>query len=237
MGYAGYGYGFDPTYLVYLLPGLLLSMWAAFLVRSRFKRYSQVALSTGLTGAEVAARILRAAGIGNVRIEETPGFLSDHYDPGDKVLRLSPDVFQGNSVAAAGVAAHEVGHAIQDAEAYAWMGIRQKLVNPARIGSQAGVWLAAIGLAINSAGLAWVGVILFSAIVAFQLVTLPVEINASSRAKLRLQAAGIAVTAADAEGVEKVLNAAALTYLAAALTSIMQLLYFVMRILGQRDRD
>ncbi len=230
----GYGYGFDTTYLAYLLPGVLLSMWAAFLVRSRFKRYSKVALSTGLTGAEVAARILRAAGISNVRIEETPGFLSDHYDPSEKVLRLSPDVFQGNSVAAAGVAAHEVGHAIQDAEAYAWMGIRQKLVNPARIGSQAGVWLAAIGLAINSAGLAWVGVILFSAIVAFQLVTLPVEFNASSRAKLRLQSAGIAVTATDAEGVEKVLNAAALTYLAAALTSIMQLLYFVMRILGQR---
>ena len=210
----GYGYGFDTTYLAYLLPGLLLSMWAAFLVRSRFKRYSKVALSTGLTGAEVAARILRAAGISNVRIEETPGFLSDHYDPSEKVLRLSPDVFQGNSVAAAGVAAHEVGHAIQDAEAYAWMGIRQRLVTPA--------------------GLAWVGVILFSAIVAFQLVTLPVEFNASSRAKLRLQSAGIAVTATDAEGVEKVLNAAALTYLAAALTSIMQLLYFVMRILGQR---
>ena len=232
-----YGYGYDTTYLAYLLPGILLSMWAAFLVRSRFKRYSEVGLSTGLTGAEVAARILRAANITNVRIEQTPGFLSDHYDPTEKVLRLSPDVYNGASVAAAGVAAHEVGHAIQDAEAYAWMGIRQKLVNPARIGSQAGIWLAAIGLAIQSTGLAWVGVILFSAIVAFQLVTLPVELNASSRAKARLKLAGIAVTAADEEGVAKVLNAAALTYLAAALTSVMQLLYFVLRIMGQRDRD
>lgn len=231
-----YGY-YDTTYLAYLLPGMLLAMFASFLVRSRFKRYSQVALSTGLTGAEVAAQILRSANITNVRIEETPGFLSDHYDPTDKVLRLSPDVYHGNSVAAAGVAAHEVGHAIQDAEAYAWMGLRQKMVNPARIGSSAGVWLAVIGIAIHSTGLAWLGVILFSAIVAFQVVTLPVEINASNRAKLRLKSAGIAITADDEEGVSKVLNAAALTYIAAALTSILQLLYFVMRIMGQRDRD
>jgi Zn-dependent membrane protease YugP len=223
---------FDPRYLLFVGPGLILSALAAWYVRSTFRRFSEVPLSTGITGAEAAARVLAAAGVGDVRIEPTEGMLSDHYDPAAKVLRLSQDVFYGRSVSAAGVAAHEAGHAIQHAEGYALMKARQALVLPARIGSQLSIFVIIAGMALHMMGLAWAGVFLFSAIFLFELVTLPVEINASSRAKHRLAAAGL-IGPGDAEGVSKVLNAAALTYVAALVTTALQLLYFVTRIRNQ----
>lgn len=226
---------FDPQYLIFVGPGFLLSMIAAWYVRSSFRRWSEVPLSSGVTGAEAAVAVLRSAGVRDVRVEPTEGFLTDHYDPSARVLRLSPDVYYGRSVSAAGVAAHEAGHAIQHHEKYALMGVRQALVMPARIGSQLSIFVIILGLALQAFSLAWLGVFLFSAILLFELVTLPVEINASSRAKKRLLAAGIAGPQ-DAEGVSRVLNAAALTYLAALITTALQLLYFVSRIRSAEDR-
>jgi uncharacterized protein len=220
---------FDPRYLLFVGPGIVLSLLASWYVRSTFRRYAEVPLSTGVSGAQAAAAVLEAAGVHDVRIEPTEGFLSDHYDPSEKVLRLSPEVYRGRSVSAAGVAAHEAGHAIQHAERYGLMTVRQALVLPARIGSQLSLIVIMLGLALHALGLAWLGVFLFSGIFLFELVTLPVEINASTRARQRLEAAGL-VTAADAEGVERVLRAAALTYLAALITTALQLLYFVTRI-------
>jgi Zn-dependent membrane protease YugP len=223
---------FDPRYLIFVGPGLLLSAFAAWYVRSTFARYAQVPLSSGVSGAQAAAEVLRAAGVNDVRIETSDGFLSDHYDPSQKVLRLSPDVYAGRSVSAAGVAAHEAGHAIQHAEGYGLMTVRQALVWPARLGSQLSIFVIIAGLALHALNLAWFGVFLFSGIFLFELVTLPVEINASSRARQRLAAAGL-VSADDAEGVHKVLRAAALTYVAALVTTALQLLYFVGRIRNQ----
>ncbi|HZS41534.1 MAG TPA: zinc metallopeptidase [Polyangia bacterium] len=220
---------FDPQYFLFVVPGLLLSMFAAWYVRSTFRRYSQVPLARGLTGAQAAEAVLRGAGVYDVRIEATSGFLSDHYDPREKVLRLSADVYGGRSVAAAGVAAHEAGHAIQHARGYGLMTVRQALVMPARIGSQLSFFVIVIGLALHAMGVAWFGVLLFSAIFLFELVTLPVEVNASTRARQRLESAGL-VTAQDAEGVHRVLRAAALTYVAALVSTALQLLYFITRI-------
>src|SRR4051812_10619728 len=220
---------FDPRYFLFVGPGLVLSALAAWYVRSTFARYAQMPLSTGLSGAEAAAAVLRASGVNDVRIEPSDGFLSDHYDPSHKVLRLSPDVYAGRSVSAAGVAAHEAGHAIQHAERYGLMTVRQALVMPARIGSQLSIFVIIAGLALHALNLAWFGVLLFAGIFLFELVTLPVEINASSRAKQRLAAAGL-IGPSDADGVEKVLRAAALTYVAALMTTALQLLYFVTRI-------
>jgi Zn-dependent membrane protease YugP len=223
---------FDPRYLIFVGPGLLLSALAAWYVKSTFARFAEVPVSTGISGAEAAAGVLRAAGVHDVRIEPVQGFLSDHYDPSEKVLRLSADVYAGRSVSAAGVAAHEAGHAIQHAEGYGLMTVRQALVMPARIGSQISIFVIIAGLALHALGLAWLGVFLFSAIFLFELVTLPVELNASARARQRLLSTGL-VTAADADGVQRVLRAAALTYVAALVTTALQLLYFVGRIRDQ----
>lgn len=227
---------FDPLYLLFLLPGLALSLWAQFKVKSTFNRYSQVRPQSGMTGAEAAASLIRHRGVEGVRIEETSGFLSDHYDPFRRVLRLSPDVYHGQSLAALGVAAHEAGHAIQHARAYGPLKWRSLLVQPASIGSNFGLILASIGIALNMASLSTVGIVLFSAAVLFTLVTLPVEFDASKRAVVALQELRI-VTPSEAAGSRAVLNAAALTYVAAAVTAILQLLYFLMRagLLGRRD--
>jgi Zn-dependent membrane protease YugP len=223
---------FDPRYLLFVGPGLVLSALAAWYVKSTFRRFSEVPLSSGVSGAQAAAAVLRAAGVNDVRIEPTQGFLSDHYDPSAKVLRLSPDVYEGRSVSAAGVAAHEAGHAIQHAEGYGLMTVRQALVMPARIGSQLSMIAIVLGITLHFLGLAWLGVFLFSTIFLFELVTLPVEINASSRARQRLAAAGL-LTADDSDGVARVLRAAALTYVAALVTTALQLLYFISRIRDQ----
>jgi len=223
---------FDPTYFLFVGPGILLSLLASWYVRSTFRRFSQVALSNGLTGAEVAAAILQRAGVRGVQIEPVDGVLSDHYDPSAKVLRLSADVYHGRSISAAGVAAHEVGHAIQDATGYRLMALRQHLVMPARIGSQLGLLMVMAGLFLHMLQLAWVGVFLFSAIFLFELVTLPVEIDASSRAKQRLVSSGL-VTASEGEAVGRVLRAAAFTYVASLISTALQLLYFVTKIRDQ----
>lgn len=227
----------DPLYMAVLVVGFALSGLASLWTRSAFHRFSRVPIGRGLTGAEVAARILRAEGITGVRIEPVQGFLSDHYDPGARALRLSPDVYSGRSISAAGVAAHEVGHALQDAQGYAPMRLRQALVPVANLGTNLGLWITVLGVVIGASGLAAVGVALFAAFVLFTLVTLPVELDASWRARRTLERHEI-LDRAELAGVSAVLTAAAATYLAAAVSAVLQLLYWLMRagLLGGRDR-
>lgn len=229
---------FDLQYLFFLVPGVLLSLWASYHVKSTFRRYSEVGSVRGFSGAEAAAELIRKRGIEGVRIEETPGFLSDHYDPSHRVLRLSPDVFHGRSLASLGVAAHEAGHAIQHAKGYGPLKFRSWIVKPAMIGSNLSSILLTIGFAVNVTGLVWVGIVLFSAGVLFTLVTLPVEFDASKRAVNALQEIGV-ITAPEVPGTSAVLRAAAMTYVAAAITAILQLVYFLMRagFLGGRQED
>lgn len=227
---------FDPMYLLALLPGLLLSMWASHRVKSTYRRYSEVGARSGLTGAETAHELMRRAGIRDVRIEPVQGVLSDHYDPSHKVLRLSSDVYQGRSLSAIGVAAHEAGHALQHATGYAPLELRSLVVRPAMIGSNLGITIAGIGLLLQTTAMIWLGILLFSAFVVFTLITLPVEFNASSRALATLKDTGILV-GPELDGASAVLNAAAMTYVASAASAIIQLLYFVWRagLLGGRD--
>ncbi len=229
---------FDPMYFLFLAPGLLLSFWASFKVKSTFKQYSRVPAQSGLSGAQAARELLRQKGINDVTVEEVQGFLSDHYDPSHKVLRLSPDVFRGRSLASLGVAAHEAGHAIQHATGYGPLKFRSWVVKPAQIGSNLGGILCAVGIGLASTQMVWAGVILFSAFVIFTLITLPVEFNASNRAVAVLENSGM-ITRAEVGGTRAVLNAAAMTYVAGAISAIMQLLYFLIRagILGGRRDD
>lgn len=229
---------FDPLYLLFALPGLALSLWAQFRVKSTFARYSQVQAQSGMSGAEAARELIRQRGVAGVRIEETPGALSDHYDPFHKVLRLSQDVYHGRSLAALGVAAHEAGHAIQHARAYGPLKFRSLLVRPANLGSNLGVLLAVVGMALQASSLTLIGILLFSAAVLFTLVTLPVEFDASRRAVIALRELGM-VTPNEAGGAKAVLDAAALTYVAAALSAVLQLLYFLLRsgLLGGRRQS
>jgi uncharacterized protein len=230
---------FDPMYFVFLAPGLLLSMWASWKVKATFAEYSQVRAASGLSGAQAAAELMRRKGIRDVTVEEVDGFLSDHYDPGAKVLRLSSAVYRGNSLASLGVAAHEAGHAIQHATGYGPLKFRSWVVKPAQIGSNLGGILAGIGLTMASTKMVWAGVVLFSAFVVFTLVTLPVEFNASSRAVAVLEQEGM-IARSEVDGTRAVLNAAALTYVAGAVSAIMQLLYFLIRsgiLGGSRDDD
>lgn len=219
---------FDPLYLVFMLPGFALSMWASFKVKSTFNEYSQVRALSGMSGAEAATELLRRNGIHDVTVEPVEGFLSDHYDPFHKALRLSPDVYHGRSLAALGVAAHEAGHALQHATAYGPLKFRSLVVKPAQIGSNLGMILAGLGAAMASAQMIWAGIILFSAFVLFTLVTLPVEFNASSRAVAVLEQSGM-IRPSERDGTKAVLNAAAMTYVAGAISAVMTLLYFVVR--------
>lgn len=229
---------FDPLYLLVALPGLALSMWASFKVKSTFKRYSEVRSRSGLSGAEAARELLRLRGVRDVRVEPVEGFLSDHYDPGARVLRLSPDVYNGTSLASLGVAAHEAGHALQHATGYGPLKFRSWVVKPAMLGSNLGMYVLMGGLMLNISGLIWVGIVMFSAFVIFTLITLPVEFNASSRAVEALQGAGM-ITAQEAPGTKAVLNAAALTYVAAAISAVLQLLYLLWRagVFGRRGEE
>ncbi len=219
---------FDPVYLLIMAPAFIFSLITSFWVKSAFRKYSKVATASGLTGAQAAARVLRSGNVNDVQIEATRGFLSDHYDPSKKVLRLSPDVYQGRSVASIGVAAHEAGHAIQDAAGYFPMRVRTAIVPLASIGSNISWWLLIGGAILGMAGLIKIGAILFTAVVAFQIVTLPVEINASRRALAAISSSGI-LLAQEQAGARKVLTAAAMTYVAAAATAILTLLYFLLR--------
>jgi uncharacterized protein len=229
---------FDPTYLLFLAPGLLLSLWASMRVKSTFAHYSQVPSRSGMTGADAARELLRRQNILDVQIQPVEGFLSDHYDPGSKTLRLSPDVFHGRSLSALGVAAHEAGHAIQHAHGYGPLAFRSLVVRPAMLGSNLGMMVMGIGIMLHTTGMVWLGVAMFSAFVVFTLVTLPVEFNASSRAVAALVDTAI-ISSAEAADTKKVLDAAALTYVAAAISAVMQLLYYLMRsgILGGSQNE
>lgn len=236
---------FDPLYLILAAPGLLLGMWAQWRVRSTFGRYSQVAAGHGATGAAVAQSILRTERIDGVRIEQTSGVLSDHYSPTERTLRLSRDVYSGRSIAAAGVAAHEVGHAIQHARSYPFLGMRSTLVPVVQFASPFAVPIIVVGFMLSSfsgggAGelVTLAGLALFAMVVLFQLVTLPVEIDASRRALAALRAGGTMSTA-ELEAAGDVLRAAAWTYVAAAVSSLLTFLYFLIRsgLLGGRRND
>ena len=228
---------FDPMYLVFLAPGILLALWAQLRVQSAYQEASRIPARSGLTGAQAADALLRRAGVPGVDIEPVEGFLSDHYVPGQKVLRLSPAVYAGRSLAAVGIAAHESGHAIQDARRYPLLVLRSALVPVANVGSSLSWIIIMVGFALAS--LAWVkvGILAFSTTVVFQLVNLPVEFDASRRARLALVQGGLVTPEEDAE-VKRVLDAAALTYVAATLTAILTLLYFLFRsglLGGRRD--
>ncbi|MFN2103892.1 MAG: zinc metallopeptidase [Candidatus Promineifilaceae bacterium] len=226
---------FDPRYLLFALPGLLLGLWAQTRVRGAFNKYQKVRTLRGLTGAQVARALLDEQGLSHVAIEETQGRLSDHYDPRSQVLRLSPEVYRSQSVAAAGIAAHELGHALQDSRGYAPLKLRSAIVPATQFGSMLAPMLFIAGLILNITPLAWAGVILFGVAVVFTLVTLPVEFDASRRAKQLLTSSGVLV-GDEMEGVNKVLDAAALTYVAAAVSSIGQFVYYVMLLGGGRRR-
>jgi len=228
---------FDPLYLVFALPALALGLWAQMRVRSAFNKYSKVRAGTGVTGAQAARRILDANGLRNVDVERVQGFLSDHYDPRSKTLRLSPQVFDTPSLAAVGVAAHEAGHAIQDQNNYAPLQIRSLMVPTVQFGSWLGPIIFFIGFIMSSAvgtTIAWIGLILFGLTALFAVVTLPVEFDASRRAKKLLVSQNV-LTSQEVRGVDKVLDAAALTYVAAALQAIMTLLYYAFLLMGRRD--
>jgi Zn-dependent membrane protease YugP len=230
--------------MLLVLPGVALAMIAQWKVKSAFSRGSQIGTQRGWTGAQVAQSILDAEGIRDVSIEPVEGHLSDHYDPSHKVLRLSPDVYSGRSVAAAGVAAHEVGHAIQHAHGYGPLAIRNAIVPMAGFGSNLGVLMAMVGIGMFMSGIrmgqtiALIGCALFTMVVIFQIVNLPVEFNASSRARQVLLANGLVTQVEDGE-IKRVLNAAAMTYVAATITAILQLIYFLIRsgVLGGRRDD
>jgi Zn-dependent membrane protease YugP len=219
---------FDPMYFVFLLPGMALAMWAQWRVKSAYAEASRMPALSGISGAQAADAVLQAAGVRGVQIEPVDGFLSDHYVPGEKILRLSPDVYSGRSLAALGIAAHEAGHAIQDANSYPLLVVRNGLVPLASVGGSVSMVVIALGFMLASLNLVMVGIIAFSFTVLFQLVNLPVEFDASRRAKLALAEAGL-VTPQEAPEVARVLNAAAWTYVAATLSAILTLLYFLFR--------
>lgn len=227
---------FDPMYLVFAVPGLILALYASFLTKSTFAKYNKIASSTRLTGAKAAERMLSGSGIHDVAIEEVQGFLSDHYDPRSKTLRLSPSVYRSTSLSAIGVACHEAGHALQHARGYGPLALRSALVPATNVSSWLSYIVITIGFLLSSQQFVFIGAVIFSAAVLFSIVTLPVEWDASHRAKIKMVETGV-VPEAEAIAAGKVLNAAFLTYVAAAVSSVLTLLYYLMRagILGGRD--
>jgi len=225
---------FHPLFWVMVGPAFLIALWAQYRVKTTFAKYSQVKARSGMSGARAAQEIIRAEGL-DVTVEPIPGQLTDHYDPRSKTLRLSEPVYGGTSLAALGIAAHEAGHAIQHARGYAPMALRSAIVPAASLGSTMAMPLFFFGLIFGGARglpfgmyLMMAGIVIFAAVVAFQIVTLPVEFNASTRAVRLLTTQGI-VTDEEAAGAKRVLSAAALTYVAAALQGILTLLYLIMR--------
>lgn len=232
--------------LMVLVPGLLIGGWAQYKLKKTYHETSQMLSQSGITGAEAARMIVQGMGNNLVArqnpdfdhasftVEQTQGFLSDHYDPRDKTLRLSPDIYHGKSLAALGVAAHEAGHALQDAEAYGALKLRNAIVPVASIGSNGAFIFLIAGMLMQIPGLMLVGVVLFSAIVAFQLINLPCEFDASKRAREQLLALNMVTTEEDVQ-VKRVLGAAAMTYVAAAVTAIMTLLYYILQYMAMSD--
>ena len=222
------------AFLIYFALLLIIPIWAQSKVKNTYKKYSKIATSSRMTGAQVARKILDDNGLYDVSIEEVKGVLSDHYDPRSKVVRLSSDNYHGHSMAASAVAAHEVGHAIQDAEEYAFLKFRSALVPVASFGSRSAIYIIIAGLIFNLSGLTLFGIIFMALAVLFQLVTLPVEFNASNRAMDQLVSTGIILNNEERD-TKKVLNAAALTYVAAALVAVMELMRFVLIFLNSND--
>jgi hypothetical protein len=227
---------FDPLYMMMILPGVALALLATFVTKSTFAKYAQVAASSGLSGAEAARQLLDSQGLHDVPVEMTQGFLTDHYDPRTKTLHLSPQVYQSQSLSAIGVACHEAGHALQHAKDYAPLALRSSLVPAAQIGSNLALPIFFAGLIFSLPFLVKAGILVFGLTVLFTLITLPVEWNASSRAKRLMVESGI-VTSGEQPAAAAVLNAAFLTYVASAVTAILTLLYYLMRagLLGRRN--
>jgi Zn-dependent membrane protease YugP len=218
---------FDSYYLILVVPTIILSLWAQIMVKSTFAKYSKIACSRNITGQDAAAFLMKMNNIGDVRIEPVGGSLTDHYDPSSKVLRLSQPVYNQSSIAAIGVAAHETGHAIQHARSWGPLVLRSALVPVANIGSSFGPWLAVAGLFFSLPVLINIGIILFGGAVVFYLITLPVEFNASARA-IKILRDNKVLTGQELAGVRKVLTAAALTYVASALTALMSFLRLIL---------
>jgi Zn-dependent membrane protease YugP len=224
---------FDWHYFIYLAPAIILGLWAQARVRSAFAEAEKV--PAPMTGAAAARYVLDSAGLQNVAVEPVEGFLSDHYDPRHKVLRLSPQVYQENTMAAVGIAAHEAGHAIQDQKRYAPLVIRNAVVPVASFGGGISTILIFAGFLMTAPALIQIGIVAFSAVVFFQLINLPVEFDASNRAKAQLDSLGV-VALQDQKYVRNVLNAAAWTYVAGTLQAVLTLLYYIMRFSGN-SRD
>ncbi len=225
-------------YIMFMIPGLLFMLWAQHKVKSTYKKYSQVQNMANVTGAQAARRVLDSQGLQDVAVESIQGELTDHYDPRSRVLRLSQGVYNVASVAAIGIAAHEAGHAIQHAKAYGPMKLRSALVPAANIGSTLGFGVLFLGIILSQVGLAWVGIVLFSLATVFALVTLPVEFDASARAKAALVQVGLVDSGVrggqEGGGVSAVLSAAGWTYVAGFASSVLTLLYYVMLVTGMR---
>lgn len=221
-------FGIDPLYMLLIAPGMLLALWAQAKVQSAFHEGSQIPANSGISGAEAAMYVMRSGDVHDVSIEPVHGQLTDHYDPSHKVLRLSEPVYGGRSLAALGVAAHEAGHAIQDARRYSPLVVRNLMVPVASFGSSFAFLVFFIGMLMQWGALIIAGMALFSGVVAFQLVNLPVEFDASRRAREQLLQTGL-ITPDEEPTVARVLNAAAWTYVAGTLTSILTLVYFVIR--------
>ena len=229
-------FAYDSSYFCFMVPAFLLVMIAQIYVSSAYSKWGRVAIRSGITGAQAAQRLISTGGLSDVRIERVAGKLTDHYDPREKVLRLSQGVADTPSVAAVAVAAHELGHAMQDHENYGPLRFRAALVPMVSIGSWLGWIMILAGLLLGMTNLAWLGVLVFSGGALFALATLPVELNASSRAKQLLADAGIVAGEDERGGVNSVLNAAAFTYVAGLASAVMQLLYFASMVSG-RSRD
>ena len=229
-------YFYNSEYLCFMVPAFLLVMIAQLYVNSAYSKWGRVAVRSGMTGAQAAQRLISSGGLSEVRLERIAGKLTDHYDPRDKVLRLSQGVADTPSIAAVAVAAHELGHAMQDAQDYGPLRFRSALVPMVSIGSWLGWIMIFAGLILGLTNLAWLGVVVFSGGALFALATLPVELNASSRAKQLLADTGIVAGEDEQAGVNSVLNAAAFTYVAGLASAIMQLLYFASMV-GGRSRD
>ncbi len=227
---------FDPLWLLFAIPPMLLGLYAQRRLKSTYERYAREANMQGLDGAEVARRLLNAYGLQNVTVEVSQGQLSDHYDPTNKTLRLSQEVYSTPSVASLGIVAHEVGHALQDAKAYAPMQLRSALVPAVSIGSGLAPWLFLAGFFLQLSGLVWAAVVFFAGAVLFHMVTFPVELDASNRARAMLQANGL-VSVQEFSATDAVLKAAAFTYLAAMLQAMAQLLYFLLHAVGMGRDD
>ena len=227
---------FDPMYLLFMAPAFILMLVVQSYVNSSYKKWSQVPSRLRLTGAQAAEKLISAGGLHNVKVQPIAGNLTDHYDPRNKVLSLSQGVYQGSSVAALAVSAHELGHAMQDREGYLPLKFRAALVPAVNIGSYLGWILLMIGLLLRYTQIAWLGVLVFSGGAIFALATLPVELNASARAKKLLADSGLIYSQEETKGVNQVLNAAALTYVAALVTAVLQLLYFATLVFGMGGR-